>query len=73
MFVSVNENFISAVVEDALMMASQSIDISALQDAAAGVGLTFYTWNGTCGGLLAWFRRNGGVPSAMTMSWLLFT
>jgi hypothetical protein len=35
MFASINENFISAIVEGALMMSGQYVDLSALQDAAA--------------------------------------
>jgi hypothetical protein len=38
MFAGVNENFISAVVKGALMMAGESIDLDALQDVAAESG-----------------------------------
>jgi hypothetical protein len=38
MFVGVNENFISTIVEGALVMAEESIDLYAFQDVAAESG-----------------------------------
>jgi hypothetical protein len=39
MFGGVNENFITAAIEGALIMAGSSVDLDALQDAAAASGV----------------------------------
>jgi hypothetical protein len=42
MFAGVNENFISIVVEGALVMAEESVDLDALQDVAAERGTSIW-------------------------------
>jgi hypothetical protein len=39
MFGGVNENFVTAAIEGALIMAGSSVDLDALQDAAAASGV----------------------------------
>jgi hypothetical protein len=39
MFAGLNENFVSAAVEGALVMAGESVDLDALQDPAAVSGV----------------------------------
>jgi hypothetical protein len=72
MFGGVNENFVTAAVEGALVMAGDSVDLDALQSTATESGADViptkhHVWRAT------WVvSKNGGAPSALTICWLLF-
>jgi hypothetical protein len=69
-FAGVNENFVSATVEGALLMADDSIDLDAVVDAAATSSANILPEGGMYGGPHAWWQINGGIPLVTTMCWV---
>jgi hypothetical protein len=69
-FLGVNENFVSAIVEGALVMAGESVDHDALQDATAASGADILPTEKVVQRLHAWYRRSGGAPTVMITCWV---
>jgi hypothetical protein len=67
MFGGMNENFVIATVEGALMMAGDSVILDALQNTAPRVVRIFYPLNAMCEGPCGQCLRSCGAPWATTM------
>jgi hypothetical protein len=73
MFGGVNENFVTAAVEGALMMARDSVDLDALQSTATESGADVLPIeHDVRRAVCAVSEKSGCAPWARTMCWLLF-
>jgi hypothetical protein len=73
MFGGVNENFITAVVEGALVMAGSLLISTLYKTLPPLVGLTFYLWSVMYVEPCTLCRKSGGSLLIMIMCWILFT